>query len=220
MRDSGWKVTVFLTLLAVEAALLVRLYTSPGDQQGLLIGAIIAVAAALSLVPRIFDLLHLQMPGFAAQLREVQQSIDATSTSVQATDLAIAAVNQKLDTLFVLSISDWQYSNLEKIVSGKFGSYVRSMGLENDLRHLRNHGYIDVPSVRELPNHGEELCDFVRATETGKLFVELRKSLRIPPPALLRQPRLEPAGANGPTEARPSATSGAQDAKADSVGTP
>jgi len=192
MNDNRWKAIVFIVVLVVEALLVIRLFAGPGDQQGVLVGAIVVVAAALILVPRVFDLSQLKVPGFTAQLQAMSQSLDETRSSVQATDAAVESVNRKLDTLFALSISDWQYQNLEKLTSGRFGPYVRSMGLENDLRHLRNHGYVEVPSVRDLPDTGEELCDYVAVTDTGRLFVELRQSLRLPNPILLKQPNLRP----------------------------
>jgi hypothetical protein len=52
-----------------------------------------------------------------------------------------------------------------------------SGGLQWELRHLRDLGYVDAESVRFMPKQGDELLDHVRVTPTGMMFVELRESL-------------------------------------------
>lgn len=205
MNDGTWKLLIFITLLVVEVALIVRLFSAPPDQAGILIGAVVAIAAAMALAPRLFDLLSIELPGVSAQLRDVQVNVDEAKRSAAKADENLSNVNAKLDALFALSLSDWQYVNLEKIASGQYGKYVRSLGLESDLRHLRSHGYIDIPSVRDIPPAGEELCDFVRVTDTGRLFVQLRRRLDIPNPVLLKQTSLAPStslGRSGDVEQR------------------
>jgi hypothetical protein len=69
------------------------------------------------------------------------------------------------------------YVNLKKLASGNFGQYEISKGLERELYHLRDIGYIKVTSIKAIPKSGENLSDHIEVTETGKMFVELRESV-------------------------------------------
>lgn len=79
---------------------------------------------------------------------------------------------------FLLSMSKPLYENLVKIASGNFGHFrmERGSGLQRELHHLRDIGYIDVLSIRNIPNEGSNLSDYVKITPIGKKFVELRES--------------------------------------------
>jgi hypothetical protein len=189
VSEQRWPVAVFAAAMLVEVVLLVKLLQADGTP-GELLGAIIAVVAVLAVVPRVFDLVQLKLPGVEAQLREVSSGIAETREGLKETKEAVKETNDRIDVLFALSISQWQYHNLVKLASGQFGPYVMSMGLENDLRHLRNHGYIDVPSVRDLPKQGGDLSRYVKVTETGHALVRFREALRIPAPELYVQSEL------------------------------
>jgi hypothetical protein len=189
VSEQRWPVAVFAAAVLVEVVLLVKLLQADGTPEELL-GAIIAVVAVLAVVPRVFDLVQLKLPGVEAQLREVSSGIAETREGLKETKEAVKETNDRIDVLFALSISQWQYHNLVKLASGQFGPYVMSMGLENDLRHLRNHGYIDVPSVRDLPKQGDDLSRYVKVTETGNALVRFREALRIPAPELYVQSEL------------------------------
>lgn len=79
---------------------------------------------------------------------------------------------------FLLSMSKPMYDNLVKICSGNFGPFKieGDSGLQRELYHLRDIGYIDVDSIRNIPNEGGNLSDFVQITAIGKKFVNLRES--------------------------------------------
>ena len=80
---------------------------------------------------------------------------------------------------FLLSMGDAMYFNLNKIESGKFGHYKMGQwsGLKRELYYLRDIGYIKVESISKIPEQGDDLSYYVKITDIGKKFVELRKSV-------------------------------------------
>jgi hypothetical protein len=193
MDPRRWPVLVFVVTLTVDAALLIKLLVSDNPSSGI-IGAVVVLTTLTILVPRIPDIVRLRVFGMSAKLKGVEKRLAETTKNVQETQVEVARTNDRLDSLFALSISDWQFVNLQKLATGSFGPFVRSLGLENDLRHLRNHGYIDAASVRDIPNDGEELCDHVRVTDAGLSFLTFRESLALPAPRpIVQEGRLRPA---------------------------
>jgi hypothetical protein len=84
----------------------------------------------------------------------------------------------KIAQLFLLTMSGPMYENLHKLAQdGGFGAYSWSAGLERELYHLRDIGYIDVPSVRSIPRSGANLSEHVVLTTTGRQFLELRNAM-------------------------------------------
>jgi hypothetical protein len=51
--------------------------------------------------------------------------------------------------------------------------------LKRELYHLRDIGYITVKAIRKIPENGTNLSDYVKITDTGKLFVNLRESMKL-----------------------------------------
>src|SRR5215216_6859453 len=82
-------------------------------------------------------------------------------------------INERISQLFLTTMAPLMYENLKKIASGKFGKYQMSKGLERELYHLRDIGYIAVPSIKEIPASGENLSAHVQITSTGQQFIEL-----------------------------------------------
>lgn len=82
--------------------------------------------------------------------------------------------NERISELFLTTMAPLMYENLKKLVSGHFGEYQMSKGLERELYHLRDIGYIDVPSIKAIPKNGTDLTEHVKITSTGRQFVELR----------------------------------------------
>ncbi len=89
----------------------------------------------------------------------------------------LSEVNEKITKLFLTTMAPLMYVNLKKLASGNFGSYEISKGLERELYHLRDIGYIKVSSIKAIPESGENLSHYVEVTGTGKMFVELRESV-------------------------------------------
>jgi hypothetical protein len=86
----------------------------------------------------------------------------------------LSDLDKRVVQLFLLTMSPYMYANLRKLASGRFGDYEMSKGLEREIRHLRDLGYVTVESVSSIPASGNELLDYVAITPTGKDFVELR----------------------------------------------
>ena len=87
----------------------------------------------------------------------------------------VAVVNEKVSKLFLITMAAPMYNNLKKINSGKFGKYEVSKGLERELYHLRDIGYVNIDSIQAIPKNGEDLSHYVRITDAGKIFVQLRE---------------------------------------------
>jgi hypothetical protein len=179
--------TVLATLVLVIAGLFVALFTSDTADVPV-VTAIVACVVLMLLVPQMSRVVAVKGFGveatMAARIEKVEGAVDET--------------NRRIDALFALSISDWQYRNLVKLASGTFGPFVRSLGLENDLRHLRNHGYVAIPSVRDIPDRGDELCTHVEVTDTGRKFVELREELQLAAAeVVVQEALLRPAARDG-----------------------
>jgi hypothetical protein len=88
-------------------------------------------------------------------------------------------VNDRVAKLFLTTMAPLMYVNLSKLASGNFGPYEMSKGLERELYHLRDIGYVTIESIKAIPESGENLSDYVQVTETGILFVELRGSVNL-----------------------------------------
>lgn len=105
-------------------------------------------------------------------IKEFRKELDTVQKAVSSMESQIAA-------LFMATMSRPMYVNLKKIGSGNFGSYKMSQGLERELYHLRDIGYIAVPSIKAIPTEGADLSDFVKISSTGKQFIELREAAGI-----------------------------------------
>ncbi len=92
----------------------------------------------------------------------------------------VAIVEQDVDIAkqFLFSMSNPMYDNLKKIASGKFGPYKmeKGSGLQRELYHLRDIGYIEAHSIRSIPDSGDNLSSHVKITPIGEKFVNLRES--------------------------------------------
>ncbi|MBM5816720.1 MAG: hypothetical protein FJ083_09080 [Cyanobacteria bacterium K_Offshore_surface_m2_239] len=63
------------------------------------------------------------------------------------------------------------------MASGRFGRFQKTAGLERELYHLRDIGYIDVSSISDIPAEAANLFDSIGITEAGQRFVSLRVDL-------------------------------------------
>jgi hypothetical protein len=92
--------------------------------------------------------------------------------------VAIVEKDVNITKQFLLSMSKPMYDNLVKIASGNFGTFKidKGSGLQRELYHLRDIGYVQVHSIRHIPDEGTNLSDYVKITPIGKKFVELRES--------------------------------------------
>ncbi|WP_019498877.1 hypothetical protein [Pseudanabaena sp. PCC 6802] len=117
--------------------------------------------------------------GLQIELSNLNTRLEKTENNLTEAQAEIEANKEKVDNLFLLSMGPDLYMNLKKIASGHFGKYHKNPdgGLDRELRHLRNIGYIEVKdnSVSKIPEYGENLSEYVWVTETGKDFVTLRE---------------------------------------------
>ena len=90
----------------------------------------------------------------------------------------LTRVENVVAELFLSTMSPAMFENLRKLASGSFGPYELGQALERELYHLRDIGYITVPSVKAIPKEGPELSQYVEVTDPGRKFVELRTQLR------------------------------------------
>jgi hypothetical protein len=104
------------------------------------------------------------------ELQEVQAKVD--NVQRQVTD-----INDRVTKLFLLAMAEPMYLNLSKLATGNFGKYYMDGGLERELRHLRDVGYIEVRSIHLIPHRGEELSKYVRISPAGLQFLQLRKEV-------------------------------------------
>ncbi len=111
---------------------------------------------------------------------ESGQQIELGPLKLQKIEEKVASVEEDINITkqFLLSMSTPMYLNLKKIASGNFGSYKmeKGSGLQRELYHLRDIGYIEVFSIRNIPDMGNNLSDYVKITPIGNKFVNLRES--------------------------------------------
>ncbi len=93
----------------------------------------------------------------------------------------VSELNDLVSKQFLTAMGPDMYENLKKIDAGHFGPFEFGewSGLERELYFLRDIGYIQINSIREVKKigKGDNLSDFVRITETGRKFVELREEI-------------------------------------------
>jgi hypothetical protein len=161
-RHLQW--AVFGTLALVEVGLVAGVLIRSTDI-GLLVGAITIVAALLVVTIRVFDVgtLSVGKDGLRAELNAVKEQV--------------AEADRRIDELFLLTMSPAMFLNLKKLASRRFGGYEMGPGLERELRHLRDIGYVDVQAIGAIPKTGPELAEFVTVTPAGERFVALREQM-------------------------------------------
>lgn len=98
-------------------------------------------------------------------------------TQVKSMREQVDGMSQQVTALFLATMSPSMYMNLRKLESGQFGMFEAREGLTRELGQLRDLGYVMVPGgIRQLPDTGEELSDYVMITPTGREFVKLREA--------------------------------------------
>ena len=161
---------VFVGIASIEAALLYKLIAGQaGTSTTEIIVAICIVGTLFVLSPNLDSLRELSLgkEGFRVQLAKLEKKTSENEHAI-------------LD-LILLSMGRDAYHNLTKLARG-FGPYEKEpfMGLETELYHLRNLGYMDLnsekaPSIHEIPKFGDELSDYIKVTPEGRRYIELRE---------------------------------------------
>ncbi len=154
----------FTCIAFLEAILLVMLLSGQNSIQ--LLFAIILIAFLLFLLPRLDDVISMTFDrgSFENKINGVNKKIGTAKTRV--------------DKLILLSMSKPTYETLKKINSGNFGAYKMSESLERDVYHLLDLGYINsIEKIRSIPYEGNNLSEYLKVNDTGKQFIDLRKSV-------------------------------------------
>jgi hypothetical protein len=161
-----WLLMSFV-IAAVIAALLYRFLASQSAISGLELGAICFLALLFLLVSNVDKITNVTMgtSGFSLELQQLK--------------MATSANDQAISDLILLAMGPATFYNLSKLASGSFGPYVKEkhIGLETELYHLRNLGYITLKnsrSIHEIPEKGEQLSDYFDVTDIGRRYIELR----------------------------------------------
>jgi hypothetical protein len=162
---------VFLGIASIEVALLYKLIAGQAEtSQTEMIIAICFVAILFVLSSNVDSLKSISFgkEGFKAELEVLQKKTFEN-------DQAIA-------DLILLSMGPDAYFNLKQIATGNYGPYEKKphIGLETELYHLRNLGYVvlnreKAQSIHEIPESGDQLSDYIQVTEAGKKYIELRE---------------------------------------------
>lgn len=100
--------------------------------------------------------------------------IGELKSKIDTVEKKVIVLNENVSKLFLLTMAEPMYKNLKKLNSGKFGEYKVNKGLERELYHLRDIGYISIESIKSIPEEGNDLSAHVKITDAGKMFVLLR----------------------------------------------
>jgi hypothetical protein len=167
-------IAVALIIVGIEAALLYKLIEGGGESSPMELTAICVLAIVVVLASNAdsLKLISLGKEGFRAELEVLQKK---TSRH-----------DQTITEMVALSMGRDAYQNLRKLARGAFGPYEKEphMGLETELYHLRNLGYVvlntaKARSIHEIPASGEQLSDYVEVTDAGKKYIRLREELAL-----------------------------------------
>lgn len=172
---------VFIGVAIVDAVLLVKLLTTQFATSLLL--AIIAITTLLIFSFRLEDVTKSNFSRDEQQiaLSDISSRLKTTEDNLTEAQAKIESNEDKIDNLLLLSMGSGTYTSLKKIASGDFGKYHKKPNgiLDRELRYLRVIGYIEVKDnvIGRIPEHGENLSEYVWTTETGRDFVNLRESV-------------------------------------------
>ncbi len=115
----------FLSIALVETVLLVKLFTE--ETSGELLIAIGIIAVLLIISPRILDLVSssLSKNDLTLKLKEVERDLTQAQTQIAQTQAELEKTKERIEQLFLSSMSEPMYQNLKKIDPGKFRLYKR-----------------------------------------------------------------------------------------------
>lgn len=106
---------------------------------------------------------------------ELSKKVEEANAKAEVADSKADAALATLTRFVFNSMPQPTFENLRKIATG-FGAFGMSEGFRQQLRYLRDSGYIrtnDV-TIADIPQAGNQLSDFVYATSLGKEFIAQR----------------------------------------------
>jgi hypothetical protein len=107
---------------------------------------------------------------------ELSKKVEEANIKAEVADSKAEAVLATLTRFVFISMPQPTFENLKKIAGGRFGSFHMSDGFRQQLRYLRDSGYIQTNNIAigGIPTDGSDLSDFVYATDLGKEFIAKR----------------------------------------------
>jgi len=107
---------------------------------------------------------------------ELSKKVDEANIKAEVADSKADAVLATLTRFVFNSMPQPTFKNLTKIDSGRFGRFHMSDGFRQQLRYLRDSGYIQTNNIAigGIPTEGSDLSDFLYATDLGKEFIAQR----------------------------------------------
>lgn len=172
-RESGLIVIALggLLLFLVGGVLILVAKGLGGNKQGLatVLGGFGSASVVIGVIlPFLEGGIELGPQGVRMALRKVEQ-----------VDEELRRTQQRLDRLFLLTMSDTMYYNLDKLARHDFPKFKLGPGLQRELNHLRDIGYIKLrqdETLTDLPKEGSYLSQYIEVTERGCEFIELCKA--------------------------------------------
>lgn len=107
---------------------------------------------------------------------ELSQKVDEANATAQGADRKADAALATLTRFVFNGMPQPTFGNLQKISDGHFGSFGMSDAFREQLRYLRDCGYIQTNNItiQNIPTAGADLSDFVYVTDLGKKFIAER----------------------------------------------
>jgi len=158
-----------LGIAAIVAALLCKVLTNSTALTITELGAICFLGLLFVLASNVDGIRSITVgkEGFRVDLDRLQKTVSEN--------------DQAITELVLLSMGKDAYINLRKLATGSYGRFEKEphMGLETELYHLRNLGYVELKegtahSIHEIPKEGPELSTYIRVTEEGQKYIRLR----------------------------------------------
>jgi hypothetical protein len=162
---------LLFAVLAIALAIVLLFRADQSAAVASLVAGIVALCVLLAFLPILGSVKEF---GFGpGGLRVILEQIDAK----------VEDARRKIDRFIFLSMPRLTYDNLKKIAGPKlggrtFGQFDMNDGFRQQLRFLRDNGFIDVkaPSIGQLAS-GHELSEIAEVTSLGLEFIEYREKL-------------------------------------------
>jgi hypothetical protein len=105
----------------------------------------------------------------------LSKKVDEANVKAEIADTKADAALATLTRFVFNSMPQPTFNNLRKI-AGSFGTFGMSEGFRGQLRYLRDSGYIQTNgiAIADIPAEGNDLSNFVCATDLGKEFIAQR----------------------------------------------
>jgi hypothetical protein len=170
MSQGRWKAMLFAAVLLVDAALVVRVFQ---QLNGGVIAAVVIITGLLIMTLRVFDI-----ESFTVSHRGIKAKINQQDAKIAQQEQRLDDLSARLAEVTEFSMPDFMLSILSRIRKegddDKFEYSRNDSGLFRELVHLLNMGYVQIDNLDKIPDNGLDLRDYVKITDAGTRFLELR----------------------------------------------